>query len=539
MRSKSILPKLPAKLFILTLLLILVIFLDFRLKTIGQASSDSFVAWASESLNRIAPTAPGGSTKNIKLFAARGEYESFQIGIKASSSQLTNVNVSVSDFSNSNNQVIPKSNISLYREHYVPVNHSSPIGQGSPNSPLPTGLYPDALIPFTNPQTGNDLEGAQLNAVPFNLKIGNNQPIWVDIFVPRNAQPGDYAAEYVITSDQGKLSGNISLKVWNFELPLKPSLNSEFGLYDTKDKSSLQEMLKHKIMPGSNFDPAYQRELIDRWGLKSLRLPYWSGADDENRTMTLPPSVSEIKQKVSEYQSDVLLYARYADEIDGSSELIEPMKQWARNFHNAGVSTTIVMTPIPELYDDGSGSGRSVVDNWVVSPIKYDQNSNEISKVLSKGDKVWFYTALTPDNYSPKWQLDFEPINFRIPHGFINQSLGLTGVLYWRVNEWDGDPWKDEQVVFHQNNYFPGEGMLVYPGAKVGVEGVVPSMRLKWIRDGVEDYEYIEILKQKGRGDWALGISRQAGKDWTNWTQDSSVLESVRQKLGAEIERIS
>jgi hypothetical protein len=31
--------------------------------------------------------------------------------------------------------------------------------------------------------------------------------------------------------------------------------------------------------------------------------------------------------------------------------------------------------------------------------------------------------------------------------------------------------------------------MLVYPGDPVGVPGTVPSMRLKWIRKGVEDHE--------------------------------------------------
>ena len=63
--------------------------------------------------------------------------------------------------------------------------------------------------------------------------------------------------------------------------------------------------------------------------------------------------------------------------------------------------------------------------------------------------------------------------------------------------------------------------MLVYPGQPVGVKGVVASMRLKWLRDGVEDYDYVQILKDLGKADLALQISRSVGPDWTNWTRDS------------------
>ena len=46
-------------------------------------------------------------------------------------------------------------------------------------------------------------------------------------------------------------------------------------------------------------------------------------------------------------------------------------------------------------------------------------------------------------------------------------------------------------------------------------------MRLKWVRDGVEDYEYIEILKNLGKADLALQIARSVGPDWTHWTRDA------------------
>ena len=51
---------------------------------------------------------------------------------------------------------------------------------------------------------------------------------------------------------------------------------------------------------------------------------------------------------------------------------------------------------------------------------------------------------------------------------------------------WSSDQWtnvNNKGLISSAN--FPGEGALVYPGSTVGVQGVAPSMRLKWIRDGV------------------------------------------------------
>ena len=158
----------------------------------------------------------------------------------------------------------------------------------------------------------------------------------------------------------------------------------------------------------------------------------------------------------------------------------------------------------------------------------YDAALQEVAHVLDKGDEVWSYNCLQQDDYSPKWLLDFAPINFRIQPGFINQSLGLTGLLYWRVDDWRHDPWTNPTGYLD----FPGEGLFLYPGEPAGVSGVVPSLRLKWLRDGVDDYDYIEILKQQGFGEWAMPMVRGVGPDWSHWTRDPGALEAARQQLG-------
>jgi hypothetical protein len=63
-------------------------------------------------------------------------------------------------------------------------------------------------------------------------------------------------------------------------------------------------------------------------------------------------------------------------------------------------------------------------------------------------------------------------------------------------------------------------------------------MRLKWLRDGSEDYDYIQMLKNAGYGSWALNLAYSVGPDWTNWTRSNSLLESVRLQMGQALDQI-
>ena len=194
----------------------------FLLPGIMRAQSGPTV-WVAPSLQRVGRTAAPGTSTQAQISAAKGEYESFQIVVRApSGNSLTNINVAVSDLTSSGGQVISKSNLTLYREQYVNVTSSSPDWGGS-NRPLAPGWYADGLIPFVNPATGAALSGATLQAVPYNLAAGANQPFWVDVFVPRSAAAGYYTGIFTVSSGQGAVSGQISLHVWNFTLPLQPT----------------------------------------------------------------------------------------------------------------------------------------------------------------------------------------------------------------------------------------------------------------------------------------------------------------------------
>jgi len=254
--------------------------------------------------------------------------------------------------------------------------------------------------------------------------------------------------------------------------------------------------------------------------------------------MNHAPPVKAIRDAAARYPSDVDKYVYAADEINPCPGLFSTLKQWARNVHEAGAKMLVTVSPTADLLDDGSGTGRSAVDIWVLLPKMERKGRQMVRQVLQKGDEVWSYNCLVQDPDSPKWQIDFSPINYRIQPGFLNQSLGITGLLYWGVDAWNDDPWEDTESYKKGGYSFPGEGMLVYPGAAGGVDGPLPSMRLKWLRKGVEDYEYVEMLKRAGRGAWALDMVRGVASDWNSWTHNPATLENVRRILGGELDRL-
>jgi hypothetical protein len=84
-------------------------------------------------------------------------------------------------------------------------------------------------------------------------------------------------------------------------------------------------------------------------------------------------------------------------------------------------------------------------------------------------------------------------------------AYGLSGYEYWGLSWWTNNPWV---FGFHKYSYNvfstseirrlqwqPGEGYLTYPGHVIGQPGLVPSIRLEMVRDGIDDYDYYAILK--------------------------------------------
>jgi len=118
------------------------------------------------------------------------------------------------------------------------------------------------------------------------------------------------------------------------------------------------------------------------------------------------------------------------------------------------------------------------------------------------------------------------------------------GLLYWHVNYWSGeDPWRNPATFAKDQN---GNGSLYYPAP----DGPVPSIRLEVLRDGLDDYDYLETLKQRAAATTARGgalpddvrrlLEVDAGliASPRSYAKDPAVLLARRTAMAEAIERL-
>ena len=78
---------------------------------------------------------------------------------------------------------------------------------------------------------------------------------------------------------------------------------------------------------------------------------------------------------------------------------------------------------------------------------------------------------------------------------------------------------------------YNGEGSLLYPGRDAGYDGVVASLRLKALRDGIEDYELLAILERAGEAAAAEKIVQPLAESWFQWEKSPAAYETARAEL--------
>ena len=497
--------------------------------------NNDLAIWTTNSLDRVRKNRQPESTKDAELYAAKGEYQSFQVVANSKNGEIELTDLVLTDFVGENGTIKAQKYVTVYREHYIAVKENSPeIGDTVKAEGV--GMIPDALIPVVDPSTGKRLSGNRFDAFPYTVVQGECQPFWIDVEVPRDAKAGEYTSTYILYTDNGVQRGTVKLTVWDIEISKELSQGVHFRSCQVKTEQRAIEAAKHKMFaPG--YDLELEKKLKDEYGLNLTSVSFWSGADENTLQMKDAPATEKVKEAAANRLEGLPVYAYTADEISGATALYEPLKKWAQALHKADVDQLVVMAPTEELFDDGTGTGRSAVDIWVVLPKQYEETKELIKKAQEKGDQVWSYNCLVQDEYSPKWQLDYSLVGFRIQPGFINYSLNFDGFLYWLVDNWNvlEDPWTclGESSL---GSLYNGDGILFYPGDDVGLtDSYAPSIRSKAIRDGLQDYELCKALEAMGKEDIAREYANSIGPDFVNWVKDGDTLIQKRIELGNSI----
>ena len=128
----------------------------------GGAMSANYAVWTATSMQKVLKTDAIRPLQPVSLNAARNEHEAFQIVLRSGRDALDGVSVTVSDLVSDNGR-ISASHVSLYLPAYI-------------HLPRLLKDYPDPLPPYQK---------------PFALRPGQTQPVWVDVYVPRDARPGN------------------------------------------------------------------------------------------------------------------------------------------------------------------------------------------------------------------------------------------------------------------------------------------------------------------------------------------------------------
>jgi Domain of unknown function (DUF4091) len=517
--------------------------------TASLSSGSAFPVWVSSSLARVGQTDGPGTASSISLSSARGETVDTQVIVQGPVAGLTNVNLSASALTGPGGATIPASNVTLYREYYITVTGTASYGGGS-NPPLGSGTYAEPLIPFNDPESGLPLcaTGATLKACNATISAGQNQPYWIDISVPRgatNSPTGTCTGTISIAADQGNVTVPVTLTVWNFELPVQPSELSEWTLWNPAVGTTTtlaQALMRNKVMShydvGANAASDMTNFGLNRSGLEGY---YYIGIQCNGSYSSLP-STSQINTAAANFPAGLPLDFYVADELNGCSSAYTALKTMGTNAHAANRSVKTIMTvntPDPNLFNEGDG--RSAIDHWVV----LDATQQWPSLPYTGGGDLWSYASCnTGFGNAPAWMVDYPPINERIQAGFLNWTQGATGILYWRA-----DGWTAGNAIGSWNNVDttgcggglgrPGDGIFIYPPGPIGSTESAPGIRLKAIRDGIQDYEYAQILKNLGQVAFLNPILQPIAGSWSNWSQSPNALEAARLQLGQQLHQLA
>ncbi len=140
----------------------------------------------------------------------------------------------------------------------------------------------------------------------------------------------------------------------------------------------------------------------------------------------------------------------------------------------------------------------------------------------------------------PSYMVDIPAVYNRIMPWQAFRSK-VSGELYFATNyayEFNdgakGDPWNT--LYYFGGN---GDGTLFYPGRpdKVGGKHHIPiaSIRLKMIREGMEDYEYMRILQGLGEEEFARQQVDSIVRNAYTFSQDPALLHTVRENMANRI----
>ena len=527
----------------------------------GSASAATL--WIAPASQKIRPSvqAPASPLTSAKIAGAKNEFEAFQVVI---SGQASGISMSIEGLNDGKGHTISGRDVVLYREALINVVQQS----GADGA---TGMFPDALVPDVDP-----IVGEKRNAFPFDVPAGESRVVFVDIHAPQATPAGIYKGTINVT---GSVTAQVpvELTVWDFEVPSTSTLKSAYGLSWNgpcagHGDASCSNVPKQMELRGRYVQAALDNHI-------SIHTPYYTAAawaDGKTDWATFDKYAGPFL--------DGTANTRLQGAKLTSTSVNGPMNSvvvgaWAKHFKekgwfNALFSYVCDEPPLQCAWSEidsriaQSRAGDPQVPTLVTTTTKHAKQ-NGITQTIdlyvpvvnyvedkpgrefsgnqrgSYPANTWWYQSCMSFGCSgvggsyegagesgwPSYMIDTDGTRNRAQE-WMSFSYDMKGELYYEMTMVfaTADAWAN-QTAFGGS----GDGTLFYPGtpAKIGGSTDIPveSLRMKGIRDGMEDYELLNLAKSLGMGAQALALSQSVFAKTYQATTTPAAIDGARAEL--------
>lgn len=422
-----------------------------------------------------------------------------------------------------------------------------PTGAGSSDG-WP-GMWPDPLLPRDT----------------LDLKAGLTQPVWITVYAPKGTAAGEYRGVVRLVQEGRTLArAPFTARVWDFDLP---EVNHTAAIYDlrmdgrwdipgkTHDEAVrdfLRFMARRRVCPdtipaapdiryenGKVIADFTEFDKMASFYLDELNLPHfytpwyfylfgWGFPPSEkfgekpyegeypypgvDRSI-LRPEFKQAYQACLKVYWDHLKEKGWADRcvlyisdepFYSMPEIKDQMKALCAMIHEVDPGIFIFCSTWAHIPDwDGYLNCWGIGHYGIVDP-------KVMAERIAAGDHIRWTTDGQMCTDTP-----YCGVERLLPHYCM--KYGAEAYEFWGVNWLTYDPYQYgwHSFIFQsdtpENSYYVrypnGDGFLAYPGAPIGHDGPVTSVRLEQAREGVEDYEIMYLMLER------LETARAAGKD--------------------------
>ena len=498
---------------------------------------------------KLKPTDNLGQDKGFAVYMAQNEAEGCQLAVRAGA-EGKSVSLRATPAENADGAALP---VSVWQEAYLTID-----GQGD----IFSCDFPDPLVPYDG------------GSVP--LEKNRSQTFYLEFRAPADAAAGEYVSTVSLYSENGECvaEAKISVTVWDFALPEASASASAVGLngsifpqaaglpydvygintwltfYDGSSTLSPEQeavyknyydcLLEHKLcaffLPYDLLDPRAEEYMNDP-RVTAFCIPY--PKYDNEKLVRYYEKVTSNELWASTAYFYPVDEPFDADRVDNFDAIIERLERLCPGYHMVVPFGDYEVTDHSGQLRTATGMEEDVVD--ILCPITdyLDEIRPWVNEREAQGDRLWWYVCCGPSDGSGYCNL------FTYQNGLKHRILfwqqrqqNVEGFLYYETCNWGfaGDPWTNPVTYGAATGTDEaGDGLLLYPGNRLGATDPVLSLRLKSVRDGMEDYDLLTLAKETLGEKATEKLIRCVTRNMTRYTDDPAVLFAVRAELGQRI----